>query len=307
MAPGLNLLRPRRGDGHGGFGGDSQQIAALMAERPSQRSHKEEEEADKVKIFNEGDAASCARSKVDGDGSGRDVGWLQLGVGGARGSRSTGSNLHDPSTSREKGDLVELELFDRRPPDLRSTAEASPLVVPALAPPWLPAVMGGYSCHQHWEINPRPSSAAATVPPPMPSSCSWGRLPPPSSSSSSARPDGEMRVVNLPRWTQTGVWFVLQAAQDQIKEPFLPQIPKSYLRIKDGRMTIRLLMKYLANKLVLEDESQVEIRCRGQQLPPFVTLIYVRDNIWCSPQLFDYSNSSSSSSRFVMNLFYSRS
>ncbi|VVB14341.1 unnamed protein product [Arabis nemorensis] len=39
-------------------------------------------------------------------------------------------------------------------------------------------------------------------------------------------------------------------------EPFLPQIPKSYLRIKDGKMTVRLLMKYLVNKLRLEHESQ---------------------------------------------------
>ncbi|KAG6490667.1 hypothetical protein ZIOFF_051977 [Zingiber officinale] len=38
--------------------------------------------------------------------------------------------------------------------------------------------------------------------------------------------------------------------------PLLPQIPRSYLRIKDGRMTIRLLIKYLVNKLGLEDESE---------------------------------------------------
>ncbi|KAL5082753.1 hypothetical protein RYX36_011174, partial [Vicia faba] len=42
-----------------------------------------------------------------------------------------------------------------------------------------------------------------------------------------------------------------------VKEPFLPQIPKNYLRIKDGRMTVRLLMKYLVNKLKLENESEI--------------------------------------------------
>nr|DAD42246.1 TPA_asm: hypothetical protein HUJ06_000476 [Nelumbo nucifera] len=47
------------------------------------------------------------------------------------------------------------------------------------------------------------------------------------------------------------------ATQCGTREPFLPQIPKSYLRIKDGRMTVRLLMKYLVNKLKLENESDV--------------------------------------------------
>ncbi|KAG6493787.1 hypothetical protein ZIOFF_048790 [Zingiber officinale] len=41
--------------------------------------------------------------------------------------------------------------------------------------------------------------------------------------------------------------------------PLLPQIPRSYLRIKDGRMTIRLLIKYLVNKLGLEDESELAL------------------------------------------------
>ncbi|CAN6270398.1 unnamed protein product [Urochloa humidicola] len=78
-----------------------------------------------------------------------------------------------------------------------------------------------------------------------------------------------------------GVWFALQAAPHQGREPFLPQIPRSYLRIKDGRVTVRLLTKYLAAKLGLEDESEVEITCRGRLLPAFLTLQHVRDGIWC--------------------------
>lgn len=61
----------------------------------------------------------------------------------------------------------------------------------------------------------------------------------------------------------------------------MPQIPRSYLRIKDGRVTVRLLIKYLAGKLGLEDESEVEITCRGRPLPAFLTLQHVRDGIWC--------------------------
>ncbi|TVU14807.1 hypothetical protein EJB05_38300, partial [Eragrostis curvula] len=54
-----------------------------------------------------------------------------------------------------------------------------------------------------------------------------------------------------------GVWFALQAAPHQGREPFLPQIPRSYLRIKDVRVTVGLLIKYLVSKLGLEDESEV--------------------------------------------------
>ncbi|KAE9604968.1 hypothetical protein Lal_00036855 [Lupinus albus] len=111
----------------------------------------------------------------------------------------------------------------------------------------------------------------------------------PSSSSSSsgfdhvAGPSSDIttvKVVDPPRRPHSGIWFMLQASQNQAKEPFLPQIPKSYLRIKDGKMTVRLLLKYLVSKLRLEKESEIEIRCRGQELLPFLTLQHVRDNIW---------------------------
>ncbi|XP_002871556.2 transcription factor mef2A isoform X2 [Arabidopsis lyrata subsp. lyrata] len=95
-----------------------------------------------------------------------------------------------------------------------------------------------------------------------------------------AGPSSSFRVIDPPRRPHSGIWFLLQASQNQTVEPFLPQIPKSYLRIKDGKMTVRLLMKYLVNKLRLEHESQVEIRCRGQELEPVLTLQHVRDSIW---------------------------
>lgn len=91
-----------------------------------------------------------------------------------------------------------------------------------------------------------------------------------------------VKVVNAPPRPQSGIWCMLQASQNQGMEPFLPQIPKRYLRIKDGRMHVRLLVKYLVKRLGLEDESQVQIACRGQQLPPCSTLQNVRDNVWRS-------------------------
>ncbi|GJM95682.1 hypothetical protein PR202_ga12453 [Eleusine coracana subsp. coracana] len=78
---------------------------------------------------------------------------------------------------------------------------------------------------------------------------------------------------------ESGTWFLLQAAQNQRREPPLPQIPRSYLRvrlatelvpgspcIRDGRMTVRVVMRYLVNKLGLEDDSQV----RGVHLACYI-------------------------------------
>ncbi|KAJ0815284.1 putative E3 ubiquitin-protein ligase/polycomb group RING finger protein [Helianthus annuus] len=57
----------------------------------------------------------------------------------------------------------------------------------------------------------------------------------------------------------SGLWFILQPSQTQIKEPYLPQLPKRYLRIKDGRTTVGLLIKYLVYNLQLDAEFEVII------------------------------------------------
>ncbi|KAK1419943.1 hypothetical protein QVD17_29393 [Tagetes erecta] len=117
------------------------------------------------------------------------------------------------------------------------------------------------------------------------------------------------RVVNPPRRPHSGVWFVLQASQNQAKEPFLPQIPKSYLRIKDGRMTVGLLIKYLVNKLELGSESEIEITCKGSRLLSMSTLQHVRDTIWNSPRNdvgFSVFAQSSATINHLMVLNYGR-
>ncbi|KAF5726631.1 hypothetical protein HS088_TW22G00311 [Tripterygium wilfordii] len=115
----------------------------------------------------------------------------------------------------------------------------------------------------------------------------------------------DFRVIDPPRRPYSGIWFSLQASQNQAKEPFLPQIPNSYLRIRDGRMTVRLVMKYLANKLRLDSESEIEIICRGQQLVPFLTLQHVRDNIWNPRDTFTLLPNSSTT-HHLMVLQYGR-
>ncbi|XP_020597324.1 E3 ubiquitin protein ligase DRIP2-like [Phalaenopsis equestris] len=115
----------------------------------------------------------------------------------------------------------------------------------------------------------------------------------------------DLRVVSPPQRVRTGIWIALRPAENQVNAPFLPQLPKSYLRIKDGRMTIRLLMRYLANKLGLQDESEVEITCRSQQLMPFATLEDVRDHIWFVRDT-EAPGPSSPATEHVMKLYYSR-
>ncbi|XP_066350516.1 protein LAX PANICLE 2-like [Miscanthus floridulus] len=141
-----------------------------------------------------------------------------------------------------------------------------PLPVPRAGPPWLP-----------------PWSPSAVAPPPpslIPFGFGYRAFYTPGTGAGGPSGLDTIRVV-LPPSAAAGVWFALQAAPHQGREPFLPQIPRSYLRIKDGRVTVRLLIKYLAGKLGLEDESEVEITCRGRQLPAFLTLQHVRDGIWC--------------------------
>ncbi|KAM3324227.1 hypothetical protein P3S67_005378 [Capsicum chacoense] len=118
----------------------------------------------------------------------------------------------------------------------------------------------------------------------------------------------DFRVIHPPRRPHSGLWFSLQPSSNQTKEPFLPQISKSYLRIKDGRMTIRLVLKYLVNKLQLENESEIEITCRGQQLQPFLTLQHVRDHIWSTTNAADniLNLLPSEATNHIMVLHYAR-
>ncbi|CAH8349918.1 unnamed protein product [Eruca vesicaria subsp. sativa] len=127
-----------------------------------------------------------------------------------------------------------------------------------------------------------------------------------------AGPSSEFRVIDPPKRPHSGLWFLLLASQSQDKEPFLPQVNKSYLRIKDGRITVRLLIKYLMKKLQLDSDSEIEIRCRGQQLSPLLTMQHVRDTIWSPKSSLPSSSPSftllrdSSTSDHVMILHYGR-
>lgn len=76
-----------------------------------------------------------------------------------------------------------------------------------------------------------------------------------------------------------GFWFSLEAADTQFTENALPQISRRYLRIKDGKLPISSVKKYLVKKLDLQSEAEVEITCRGQPVVPNLPLEKVQ-GIW---------------------------
>ncbi|URD97204.1 hypothetical protein MUK42_31030 [Musa troglodytarum] len=235
MAPARNLRR-RHCDGYGGFfdrtGVQVFEISGLMAKKAAQSGGNNEQE--------EKQEAERATSEEAGQSY---QGWLRLGTGS------------DPTagTSRGRDDLVEMNMFSGGPSAGRPI-EWSPLQLPgftAMTPSHPAAATAGYG--HTWRLrSPSPSASSLSMaPPPIPSSSL--RL-------SSVATGSEIRVVSPPPSPQAGMWLVLRAAQNQGKQPFLPQISKSYLRMKDGRMTARTLMKYLANKLGLEDGHECHLR-----------------------------------------------
>ncbi|KAH7426631.1 hypothetical protein KP509_10G009300 [Ceratopteris richardii] len=78
-----------------------------------------------------------------------------------------------------------------------------------------------------------------------------------------------------------GFWFVLQAADNQNNVGAFPQLSSRYLRIKDGKLPLSVVKKYLVKKLQLNNEHEVEITCRGQPVVPSLPLESIR-SIWFS-------------------------
>ncbi|KAL4346337.1 hypothetical protein GQ457_17G005660 [Hibiscus cannabinus] len=229
------------------------------------------------------------QEEEDGDG---DEGWLQLSIGGHHATRNHhGKHDHGDLTAKRGRGLTEPDLFPgcvshrERPHMLEFRAPIHPVVIQGFAAPFFLQQQqqqeGSSSMlFPHGDISRafRPIAAAAS------SSSLGSYFARPFQFQQGidvAGPSSDVRIIDPPRRPHSGIWFMLQASENQAKEPFLPQIPKSYLRIKDGKMTVRSVMKYLVNKLSLDNESeQVEIRCREEELQPCLTLQHVRDEIW---------------------------
>lgn len=68
------------------------------------------------------------------------------------------------------------------------------------------------------------------------------------------------------------IWFSLVASENQEGDAPLPQIPASYVRIKDGSAPVSFIQKYVMKKLDLSNETEIEIKCMGQPVLPTLRL-----------------------------------
>nr|ACG41063.1 protein binding protein [Zea mays] len=104
------------------------------------------------------------------------------------------------------------------------------------------------------------------------------------------------------------LWFYLLAAFDQKGHPPLPQIPSKFLRIKDVNLPASFIQKYLAQKLNLSSETEVEIFCGGRPVSPGITLHDLADH-WIGKRSKGRVRSSVSTpaAEFVLKVFYARS
>lgn len=104
------------------------------------------------------------------------------------------------------------------------------------------------------------------------------------------------------------VWFSLVASEDQEGNSPLPQIPASYLRIKDGNLPVSFIQKYLMKKFDLVSEAEVEIKFMGQTVVPTL-LLYNLVDLWIQTAATSERVSASigsSAKDFVMVLAYAR-
>lgn len=228
----------------------------------------------------------------DGDEAGS---WLQLGLANQPDYESTTAMMRMRPSSSCAARFTHLDLHLATPHAANSNHNRAAAIPAFLSPS--PSLH-----HHHNQTTLLPAGAPSLSVSPSSSSSlvqSW-----------TVGSTSDFRIIHHPpRRPHSGLWFTLQASQHQGREPFLPQLSKSFLRIKDGRMTVRLVMKYVANKLGLDTESEVEIKCRGQALVPILTLQHVRDIIW-SPRDVDAAvtslPNSSASTPHVMLLHYGR-
>ena len=100
-------------------------------------------------------------------------------------------------------------------------------------------------------------------------------------------------VLNPPSKTPAnGIWFHLEAGDVQTNEDALPPLTSPFVRIKDGKLPVYQVKKYLAQKFCqkVKSEMEVEITCRGQPVVSSLPLESIRD-IWFSASVPDQSQS----------------
>ncbi|KAG4913205.1 hypothetical protein GLYMA_19G161700v4 [Glycine max] len=131
----------------------------------------------------------------------------------------------------------------------------------------------------------------------------------PASGESGISPQAVLDSASNNRLSRTGpIWFSLVASENQEGDDPLPQIPASYLRIKDGSVPVSFIQKYLMKKLDLTSETEVEIKCVGQPVLPTLQL-YNLVELWLDTAPTSQripATIGSSAKDFVMVLAYAR-
>ncbi|KAH7844200.1 hypothetical protein Vadar_025362 [Vaccinium darrowii] len=75
------------------------------------------------------------------------------------------------------------------------------------------------------------------------------------------------------------IWFSLVASDSQEGDAPLQQIPSGYLRVKNANLPVCFIQKYIAKKLNLYSEAEVEITMQGYIVPPNLPL-HNLINLW---------------------------
>ncbi|KAF3456894.1 hypothetical protein FNV43_RR01548 [Rhamnella rubrinervis] len=104
------------------------------------------------------------------------------------------------------------------------------------------------------------------------------------------------------------IWFSLVASNNQEGDTPLPQISSCYLRVKDGSLPVSFVKKYLAQKLDLASEAELDLSLRGQPVIPTLQLHNLVD-LWVQtvPSSERIQTTAGGSGKdFVMVLSYSR-
>ncbi|GMH08507.1 hypothetical protein Nepgr_010347 [Nepenthes gracilis] len=107
----------------------------------------------------------------------------------------------------------------------------------------------------------------------------------------------------------TAIWFTLVASAAHAGYAPLPQIPSYYLRVKNINIPALIISKYVARKLDLPSEAEVEIMFQGYPVIPTLQLRHLID-LWLqtrptpSERIQTYVGSSAKD--FVMELNYAR-
>ncbi|XP_049406409.1 E3 ubiquitin protein ligase DRIP2-like [Solanum stenotomum] len=116
---------------------------------------------------------------------------------------------------------------------------------------------------------------------------------------------GSTRVVNE---RVHPIWFTLVACDKQACSLPLPQISSRYIKIKDVNKSSSYIKKYLAHKLSLQSEDEVEIHMLGMQIQPTFSLKNLAE-LWLRVGPNSGKNLAkvgASAQEFVMVLNYSR-